>query len=912
MPDSQTHLRQLFDLSQSQPAPPPSVRLGWPGSVCSRPLARPTSSPRLCSQRGPSSAALLRLPSPVNYQRPAASVSPSPRPAAAVSSGLPPLKGAITSRPVSRPTNGLCLSNSESDTVKERTDSLGVLPAASTTASAFIPTACTASASACTAGRSPPRFPVANVTEEFQFRPADGSAVSVRRAEDETPRFNLSDGFSFEEDSADGAAGPLSASERRDAPSPVPADGRLQHPLGPLLTDSHTAPPPSASRPERSPHSPHQLPFSPASAGRWRHTQVAGSSPRLWRPPIGGDGHSDGGAGWPGRDGTEFRLSSPVDSGLLTDGRVPDSSVGRSGTRAAAGAAAGDSRQPVSGGLSLNPTGTVRCSRPAERPHFDLLSFAGDSPDRATDDGSRTGGSVGGAEGRRSGLGAPPDRLRHRADGGDGAAAVADRYRAGTDDWDRQLGAATDGSGHYLGHRERSDTTGPPPERNTNRDWDRPNFPGSNDYRADHCDARDYRADHSDPSDYRADHSDPSDYRSGRSDQPTRVDHGSGLRGELDQRMLSEQHRRTASEQDRRGSSGRDRYEMFDSVGHTDRLCPSREHHHWDCEDDEEKTGRQRQFSDADQTRYRGTYRAEDRSGVWDPTGSPELSERPGYSYRPGQSDIRDTFLPRNSRQPPEPDPWDSSDFRLSRRPDRRPDSISRRRLDSRSQSLHRPVARRREDAARSFLPPEDPPEEPPEDPPGRWDGSGFSVRAISPSSDRAISPSSDPTSRHPSSSASPPPSPPANRRRLSQAASSSQAPSQRQRRSGTAYPGPATAPPPPRSAGAGGVWRPEGVGPAAGLRPVLEVPARYRSVFQQFPYFNVVQSTVMDDALYSGRSARGRGGGDEGEGEAMSHGGGGLEYAVVGVRNILVVCEHVSMYDMLYEYVCHRSYFVK
>nr|XP_006818661.1 PREDICTED: probable ATP-dependent DNA helicase HFM1-like [Saccoglossus kowalevskii] len=35
-------------------------------------------------------------------------------------------------------------------------------------------------------------------------------------------------------------------------------------------------------------------------------------------------------------------------------------------------------------------------------------------------------------------------------------------------------------------------------------------------------------------------------------------------------------------------------------------------------------------------------------------------------------------------------------------------------------------------------------------------------------------------------------------------------------------------------------------------LRPVTEIPEKYRSVFSEYPYFNIVQSKVMDDVLYS------------------------------------------------------------
>nr|XP_053635567.1 uncharacterized protein LOC128690842 [Cherax quadricarinatus] len=38
-------------------------------------------------------------------------------------------------------------------------------------------------------------------------------------------------------------------------------------------------------------------------------------------------------------------------------------------------------------------------------------------------------------------------------------------------------------------------------------------------------------------------------------------------------------------------------------------------------------------------------------------------------------------------------------------------------------------------------------------------------------------------------------------------------------------------------------------------LRPVSEIPERYRSLFSQFPYFNIVQSTVFQDVFHSDRS---------------------------------------------------------
>ncbi|XP_034038430.1 probable ATP-dependent DNA helicase HFM1 [Thalassophryne amazonica] len=38
-------------------------------------------------------------------------------------------------------------------------------------------------------------------------------------------------------------------------------------------------------------------------------------------------------------------------------------------------------------------------------------------------------------------------------------------------------------------------------------------------------------------------------------------------------------------------------------------------------------------------------------------------------------------------------------------------------------------------------------------------------------------------------------------------------------------------------------------------LRPVSEIPAKYRSVFKEFPFFNYVQSKALDDVLYSGKN---------------------------------------------------------
>ncbi|XP_047479905.1 probable ATP-dependent DNA helicase HFM1 [Penaeus chinensis] len=38
-------------------------------------------------------------------------------------------------------------------------------------------------------------------------------------------------------------------------------------------------------------------------------------------------------------------------------------------------------------------------------------------------------------------------------------------------------------------------------------------------------------------------------------------------------------------------------------------------------------------------------------------------------------------------------------------------------------------------------------------------------------------------------------------------------------------------------------------------LRPVSLIPEQYRSLFSQFPYFNIVQSTVFDDVFYTDRS---------------------------------------------------------
>ncbi|XP_030630596.1 probable ATP-dependent DNA helicase HFM1 [Chanos chanos] len=42
--------------------------------------------------------------------------------------------------------------------------------------------------------------------------------------------------------------------------------------------------------------------------------------------------------------------------------------------------------------------------------------------------------------------------------------------------------------------------------------------------------------------------------------------------------------------------------------------------------------------------------------------------------------------------------------------------------------------------------------------------------------------------------------------------------------------------------------------GPAI-LRPVSEIPAKFRSVFKEFPYFNYVQSKALDDVLYTGQN---------------------------------------------------------
>ncbi|XP_061098727.1 probable ATP-dependent DNA helicase HFM1 [Conger conger] len=38
-------------------------------------------------------------------------------------------------------------------------------------------------------------------------------------------------------------------------------------------------------------------------------------------------------------------------------------------------------------------------------------------------------------------------------------------------------------------------------------------------------------------------------------------------------------------------------------------------------------------------------------------------------------------------------------------------------------------------------------------------------------------------------------------------------------------------------------------------LRPVTEIPAQFRSVFNEFPYFNYVQSKALDDVLYTGKN---------------------------------------------------------
>uniref|UniRef100_A0AAZ3PC99 Helicase ATP-binding domain-containing protein n=1 Tax=Oncorhynchus tshawytscha TaxID=74940 RepID=A0AAZ3PC99_ONCTS len=38
-------------------------------------------------------------------------------------------------------------------------------------------------------------------------------------------------------------------------------------------------------------------------------------------------------------------------------------------------------------------------------------------------------------------------------------------------------------------------------------------------------------------------------------------------------------------------------------------------------------------------------------------------------------------------------------------------------------------------------------------------------------------------------------------------------------------------------------------------LRPISEIPAKFRSVFKEFPYFNYVQSKALDDVLYTGKN---------------------------------------------------------
>ncbi|XP_068425051.1 probable ATP-dependent DNA helicase HFM1 [Clinocottus analis] len=38
-------------------------------------------------------------------------------------------------------------------------------------------------------------------------------------------------------------------------------------------------------------------------------------------------------------------------------------------------------------------------------------------------------------------------------------------------------------------------------------------------------------------------------------------------------------------------------------------------------------------------------------------------------------------------------------------------------------------------------------------------------------------------------------------------------------------------------------------------LRPVSEIPAKFRSVFKEFPFFNYVQSQALDDVLYTGKN---------------------------------------------------------
>ncbi|XP_043112345.1 probable ATP-dependent DNA helicase HFM1 [Puntigrus tetrazona] len=46
-----------------------------------------------------------------------------------------------------------------------------------------------------------------------------------------------------------------------------------------------------------------------------------------------------------------------------------------------------------------------------------------------------------------------------------------------------------------------------------------------------------------------------------------------------------------------------------------------------------------------------------------------------------------------------------------------------------------------------------------------------------------------------------------------------------------------------------------EGLSGKGTLRPVSEIPAKFRSVFKEFPYFNYVQSRALDDVLYTNKN---------------------------------------------------------
>ncbi|XP_026062307.1 probable ATP-dependent DNA helicase HFM1 [Carassius auratus] len=46
-----------------------------------------------------------------------------------------------------------------------------------------------------------------------------------------------------------------------------------------------------------------------------------------------------------------------------------------------------------------------------------------------------------------------------------------------------------------------------------------------------------------------------------------------------------------------------------------------------------------------------------------------------------------------------------------------------------------------------------------------------------------------------------------------------------------------------------------EGSSGKGALRPVSEIPAKFRSVFKEFPYFNYVQSQALDDVLYTNKN---------------------------------------------------------